>query len=38
MYTLNETHDPALRSWVSSAQAEGADFTLQNLPFAAFRR
>ena len=30
--------DPALRSWVSSAQAEGADFTLQNLPFAAFRR
>ncbi|SNS99789.1 fumarylacetoacetate hydrolase [Noviherbaspirillum humi] len=35
---INETHDPALRSWVASANAEGADFTIQNLPFATFRR
>jgi fumarylacetoacetase len=34
---LNETHDPALRSWVASAQAH-ADFPIQNLPFAVFRR
>ena len=36
--TLNETHDPALRSWVASAQAAGTDFPIQNLPFAVFRR
>jgi fumarylacetoacetase len=35
---LNATHDPALRSWMESANAPGADFPLQNLPFAAFRR
>jgi len=35
---LNETHNPALRSWVVSAQAPGTDFPLQNLPFAVFRR
>jgi fumarylacetoacetase len=35
---LNETHDPGLRSWVESANAPGADFPLQNLPFAALRR
>jgi fumarylacetoacetase len=34
--TLNETHDPALTSWVASANA-GGDFPLQNLPFAVFR-
>jgi fumarylacetoacetase len=34
---LNATHDPALRSWVSSANVAGGDFPLQNLPFAAFR-
>ena len=34
----NETHDPALRSWVATAQASGADFPIQNLPFAIFRR
>jgi fumarylacetoacetase len=38
MTLLNETHDPALRSWVASAQTAGCDFTLQNLPFAVFRR
>ncbi|MBV8497462.1 MAG: fumarylacetoacetase, partial [Gammaproteobacteria bacterium] len=35
---LNATHDPALASWVASANAPGGDFPLQNLPFAAFRR
>ncbi len=35
---LNATHDPALRSWVESANATGADFPIQNLPFAIFRR
>ncbi len=36
--TLNETHDPALRSWVASANAADTDFPIQNLPFAVFRR
>ncbi|WP_157269603.1 fumarylacetoacetase [Azohydromonas aeria] len=36
--SLNETHDPALRSWVASANVAGTDFPLQNLPFAVFRR
>lgn len=35
---LNETHDPALDSWVTSANTPGHDFPLQNLPFAVFRR
>ncbi|MDP3138104.1 MAG: fumarylacetoacetase [Burkholderiaceae bacterium] len=35
---INETHNPALRSWVASAQTPGCDFPLQNLPFASFRR
>ena len=35
---LNETHDPALRSWVASANRSGTDFPIQNLPFAVFRR
>ncbi|KQU89698.1 fumarylacetoacetase [Variovorax sp. Root318D1] len=34
---LNATHDPALRSWVASANAAGAEFPIQNLPFAVFR-
>ncbi|HXX48295.1 MAG TPA: fumarylacetoacetase [Myxococcota bacterium] len=38
MSALNATHDPALKSWVASANAPAADFPLQNLPFAAFRR
>jgi fumarylacetoacetase len=36
--SLNETHDPALRSWVASANTAGTDFPMQNLPFAVFRR
>ena len=35
---INETHEPALRSWVASANAAGTDFPIQNLPFAVFRR
>lgn len=35
---INETHNPALRSWVASAQAPDCDFPIQNLPFASFRR
>ena len=35
---LNETHDPALQSWVASANVAGSDFTLQNLPLGVFRR
>ncbi|CAM3665126.1 fumarylacetoacetase [Polaromonas hydrogenivorans] len=38
MTHLNETHDPALRSWVESANQATNDFPLQNLPFAVFRR
>jgi len=34
---LDETHDPALRSWVAGAHAPGTDFPLQNLPFGVFR-
>ena len=38
MSHLNETHDPALKSWLTSANASGTDFPIQNLPFAVFRR
>lgn len=38
MALLNKTHDPALRSWVASAQRPGTDFPIQNLPYASFRR
>lgn len=38
MNLLNETHDPALQSWVMSANAAGGDFPIQNLPFAVYRR
>ncbi len=35
---VDETHDPALKSWVESANAENSDFPIQNLPFGVFRR
>jgi len=35
---LDDTHDPALRSWVESANDPATDFPIQNLPFARFRR
>lgn len=34
---LNETHAPDLTSWVESANQPGADFPIQNLPFAVLR-
>ncbi len=34
---LNETHDPARRSFVESANKPGTDFPIQNLPFGVFR-
>ena len=33
---LDSTHDPALTSWVESANRPGNDFPVQNLPFGAF--
>jgi len=38
MSLLNTTHDPALRSWLDSANRPGGDFPVQNLPFGVFRR
>jgi fumarylacetoacetase len=35
--STNETHDPAMRSWVESANQPGCDFPIQNLPFGVFR-
>jgi fumarylacetoacetase len=35
---IDATHDPALRSWVASANEAASDFPLQNLPFGRFRR
>jgi fumarylacetoacetase len=35
--SLDETHDPALTSWVDSANAPACDFPIQNLPFGVFR-
>src|SRR5450432_604156 len=32
------THDPRLRSWLESANVEGHDFPVQNLPYGRFRR
>jgi fumarylacetoacetase len=34
---VNSTHDPALTSWVTSAQGH-PDFSIQNLPLGIFRR
>ncbi|AZQ85235.1 fumarylacetoacetase [Colwellia sp. Arc7-635] len=34
---LNETHNPALVSWLESANAKNNDFPIQNLPFASFK-
>jgi fumarylacetoacetase len=38
MTDLDHTHDPALQSWVVSANADGAQFPIQNLPFGMYRR
>jgi len=38
MNLLDATHDPALRSWVDSANTADTDFPVQNLPYGRFRR
>lgn len=38
MTGLDETHDPARRSWLASANTAGAEFPIQNLPFGVFQR
>jgi fumarylacetoacetase len=35
---IGATHDPALRSWVETANDAAGDFPIQNLPFGIFRR
>jgi fumarylacetoacetase len=35
---IDETHDPALKSWVTSANQPDCDFPIQNLPLGVFRR
>src|SRR5947209_20507368 len=37
MVMIDETHDPKLKSWVESANREGCDFPIQNLPLGVFR-
>ncbi|MBT9475395.1 fumarylacetoacetase [Polaromonas sp.] len=34
---IDDSHDPALQSWVASANDPGTDFPIQNLPFGRFR-
>jgi fumarylacetoacetase len=36
--SINDTHDPSLRSWVESANHKDTDFPIQNLPFGVFRQ
>ncbi len=35
---IDFTHDPKLTSWVDSANRPDADFPIQNLPYASFRK
>jgi len=37
MIALNETHDPARRSWAPGSNDPHGDFPIQNLPFGVFR-
>src|SRR4029079_2834908 len=37
-HPVNETHDPALTSWIESANSPDTDFPIQNLPFGVFSR
>lgn len=36
-YSINETHNLDLQSWVASANHPDSDFPIQNLPFGVFR-
>ena len=35
-YSIDHTHNPALKSWVASANADHCDFPIQNLPYGRF--
>ncbi|MDB5927187.1 MAG: fumarylacetoacetase [Betaproteobacteria bacterium] len=35
---LDETHDPAVTSWLTCANDANSDFPIQNLPFGVFRK
>jgi len=35
---MDETHDPALLSWVDTANSPASEFPIQNLPLGVFRR
>lgn len=37
MYAINETHDPARKSFIDGANDGKTDFPIQNLPFGVFR-
>jgi fumarylacetoacetase len=36
--TVDDTHDPALTSWLDAANDPATDFPIQNLPYGRFRR
>ena len=36
--SIDATHDPSLRSWVTAANDPESDFPIQNLPFGVFRK
>jgi fumarylacetoacetase len=38
MNSIDETHDPALMSWVESANDPATEFPIQSLPYGRFRR
>jgi fumarylacetoacetase len=38
MVDINETHDPAIESWVPAANDKNTAFPIQNLPFGVFNR
>jgi len=38
MVHVNETHDPAIESWVAAANDKNTAFPIQNLPFGVFNR
>ena len=38
LQSLNETHDPDRKSWVTSANRKDCEFPIQNLPFGMFSR
>jgi fumarylacetoacetase len=37
-YSINDTHNLKLKSWVESANETATDFPIQNLPFGVFRK